>query len=106
MTTTCTTTPRPTLDPAAIRERLVFACNVFAEPTVAFPEAVTAGARAALLPLTDDDIRRDLARPVGEASISRVAEWLGLPLAWVLTGDLAALVFYARTNRPEGRAAA
>ncbi len=94
------------LDPAAIRGRLLLALDAFAKLTVAFPGGVQPEERAALAAMTDDAISSDLAGPLNESAIYRAADRSGLPLAWLMTGDLAALLHYARAGITGARAAA
>ncbi len=94
------------LDPAAIRGRLLLACDAFSEPTVAFPVGVQPGERAALAALTDEAIRRDLAQPIDKSRVYDAAMRLALPLEWVMTGNMGALLHYARAGMTEARAAA
>jgi hypothetical protein len=79
---------------------------MFTEPSVAFPVPAFSDGRAALEAMTDGAIRHDLALPQDKSEILRASESLGLPLAWVLTGDIASLLHYARVGVTEKCAAA
>lgn len=94
------------LDPAAIRGRLLLACDAFVKPTVAFPVGVQPEDRAALAAMTDEAIRRDLAQPLDKSLVYDAAMRLAMPLEWVMTGDMGALLHYARAGMTEARAAA